>query len=165
MTGQNRVPNREGNSSPVWSSVCSCDEAERERGFTLLEVLVAMAIMTIGISSAILLFAAAASLQSQTVLVHRAADFASTIFSEIAAQLKSGVDLKKIAVKEAVHPDFPRFKYSVTIIPLDDFEDELFVCVDIFYLWRGERRSHRFSTVLLRYLGVDQIRPTSAPPR
>jgi prepilin-type N-terminal cleavage/methylation domain-containing protein len=152
MTGQSRYRNRDV-------------KPQKQSGFTLLEVLIAMAIMIVGISSALVLFSTAASLQGETTLLHRMSDLADTLFSETAAQLKSGVDLKAIAVKDATHPDFPRFKYSVTIIPLDDFEDELFVCADIYYLWRGEKRTYRFSTILLRYLGTDSIRPTSTPSK
>jgi len=138
-------------------------DSETSEGFTLLEVLIAMAIMTVGISSAILLFAGAASLQSQSALTYRLADFAVTLLSELETQLKSGADLSKVAVKDASHPDFPLFKYSITLIPLDDFEEELFVCVDIWWLYRGIKRNHRFTTVLLRRVGVETLRPQLSP--
>jgi len=121
-----------------------------KNGFTLIEMLVAVVILAIGLTSALFLFSAGLRNQAEAIIAHRAAELAETVIAETAAKLTTSADLKKLAKKHAIHPDFPNMRYSVHLLPLDDFAEEVLVAVDVEWMWRGRAVRRRFSTVLLR---------------
>ncbi len=137
----------------------------RAEGFTLLEVLVAMAVLTVGLTSAIYLFASAARLQTETATTQKVCALADSVFAELDTRLSPEADLAALAVKKKTHPDYPRFKYSIHIIPLDAAEYELFVVVEVFWRRHGEEKRRKFHTIMFRHLSYRDAYKGAAPSR
>lgn len=70
--------------------------AARERGFSLMEVLVAMVILTVGATSLIAVFAAAAATHKRSVDHTHAAVVAEEVLAEVQARYIPGVDLDEL---------------------------------------------------------------------
>ena len=138
--------------------------AKVRKGFTLIEMLIAVAVLAVGLTSALYLFSAAMRNQAEAILAQRAADLAEAVIAQLSANLTSSADLKKLAKKKASHPDFPNMRYSVHILPLDNEEQELLVAVDVEWVWRGRAIRRRFSTVLLRRLEHPLLRVKEESP-
>lgn len=131
-------------------------------GFTLVEILVALFVMLIGLSSAFALFAAATAMHKRALDQSTAAILADSIFSEVESKLTVGVEINKLARTGDTFPEFKGYSYDLELIPVDDNEDEIFVKVTIRWRKQGRERNQVFSTILIRHIpfkGRDPFAP------
>lgn len=119
-------------------------------GFTLIEILVALFVMLIGLSSAFALFAAATAMHKRATDQSMAAIMADSVFSEVESKLTSGVDISRIARLDAKFPKYEGYRYDLTLIPMDENEDEIYVRLAIRWSTQGKELSRVFSTILIR---------------
>jgi len=119
-------------------------------GFTLIEILVALFVMLIGLSSAFALFAAATAMHKRATDQSMAAIMADSIFSEVESRLTAGVDINRIARMDARFPKYEGYRYDLELIPLDANEDEIYARLSIRWNTQGKELSRVFSTILIR---------------
>jgi prepilin-type N-terminal cleavage/methylation domain-containing protein len=141
-------------------------------GFSLLEVLVALGIVTVGITAVLALFAAGVDVHKQAVDQSNAALAAQRLASEIEAkytlahidawkkaQAKKGKRrvrdsdyLKDVDDRKPVEiPGFPGYRYSVKYTPLDPEGNAVLARFKIFWLKGGGRAvAEVIPTVLLK---------------
>jgi prepilin-type N-terminal cleavage/methylation domain-containing protein len=141
-------------------------------GFTLIEVLVALAIMAVGSTAAIGLFTAATALHKRAVDQTSAALVASSAIDEVrgamtlgystaglermpaAAAAASGGAPVLIHRKNAVDPAYPGYAYDVLLTPLDaaDPEEADSFHVEVRVRWRtaGPGRVTEMHSVVTR---------------
>jgi type II secretion system protein I len=97
----------------------------RRDGFSLLEVLVAMVILTIGATSLIALFAAAAATHKRSVDRTKAAMIAEEILSEVKARYVPGIDLEELeaSLHSGIEETIEGYRWSVLLVrPADELE-------------------------------------------
>jgi len=97
----------------------------RRAGFSLLEVLVAMVILTIGATSLIALFAAAAATHKRSVDRTKAAMIAEVILSEVKARYTPGSDLEELeaSLHSGLDETIDGYRWSVLLVrPADEVE-------------------------------------------
>jgi len=129
-------------------------------GFSLLEVLIAMAVLTVGAGSLIALFAAASSTHRRSVDRTRAALVADEIVAQ--AQLLYSPDVKPEDLDAAMKTRLPEligdYRWEIkTFHPQGEGWTEAELWVHIAIRWRrsGKAREEEFDTVLLpRDVGV-----------
>ena len=118
-----------------------------KEGFTLVELLVALFIFTVGIVGVMALFTGAARTARRAQEETEAALVASSVAAELRSEVESG--RKIAAVVDRQHADFADYTYSVTSVQLDDEGMEFFV--EITVSWRrGGGRSEKFQTIIVR---------------
>lgn len=122
-----------------------------QAGFTLLEILVALAVFVVAVSSVMSLLLVAASSHKKAVDNTRVGMLAESVLADLEAQLKLGKGLLR-KTENAVHPDHPGLKYDVFADAIDD----VLVEVRIVVKWRreGVDREHAFETVLIGQVRV-----------
>ena len=118
-------------------------------GFSLLEILVAIIIFTIGLTSLLPLFTAGATSQKRSVDQTMISITAEQAVAEIQANLTTTTPRD---IKDAKITDYPNYSYDATFQPLN--KEATAFTVDITIKWpeKGKTRSEPFSTVLLRKL-------------
>jgi prepilin-type N-terminal cleavage/methylation domain-containing protein len=121
-------------------------------GFTLIEILVALFVMLIGLSSAFTLFAAATAMHKRATDQSMVAIMADSIFSEVESKLTSGVELSRISRSDARFPRYEGYRYDLLLVPMDDNEDEVYMRLSIRWKTQGKERSQVFSTILIRHI-------------
>jgi len=123
-------------------------------GFTLVEILVALFVMLIGLSSVFALFAAATALHKRATDNSTAAILSDCIFSEVATQLTSGVQVEKIRKYNAAFPGYEGYKYDVELVAIDMEEEqnanEFFIRLTIRWQKQGRERNQVFATIINR---------------
>ncbi|MHC5040638.1 MAG: type IV pilus modification PilV family protein [Planctomycetota bacterium] len=144
----------------------------RHAGFSLLEVLVALGIVTIGITAVLALFAAGVDVHKQAVDQSNAALAAQSLASEIEskytlAHIDAWKQKQKKKGKRRLHdtdylrdiddrkpvdiPGFPGYRYSVKYTPLDPEGNAVFARFRIFWRKGGGRAVvEDIPTVLLK---------------
>lgn len=161
----------------------------RVRGFTLLEIMVALGVFAIGASAAFALLVAAASAGRRAEHETNAALIAESELADLQADLLQDIDLTALrkadpqdpdapapagtnpatrwAFQDRVSPAYPDYKYDVAITPLDgpvpDQPWAYLVEVEVRWSERGRGRSKTFQTVLLRGL-THRDNPLPTPP-
>lgn len=117
----------------------------RARGFTLLEIMVALAIFAVAVTSVMTLLLVATSSHKRAADNTRAAMLAESVVADLAGEVRLGNPLR--ARKDVQVPEQPGMRYDVAIVPVDDFAASVVVTVR----WRreGRQREARFETVLL----------------
>jgi type II secretory pathway pseudopilin PulG len=123
-----------------------------ESGFTLLEIIVALALMMIGIASAFALFAAGTALHKRSVDQTNTALIAEQVFSDLDSKLTTGIDIAKLQKKGASLPEFRDYTYDLHLIPIDKNGEELYVDLTVRWKTRGKIREQTFSTIRIRSL-------------
>jgi len=123
-----------------------------ERGFTLVEILVALFVMLVGISSAFALFAAATALHKRATDQTSAAVIAESIFSQLQSELTAGVELSDIRKANLMPKGYEGYRHDIELVPIDPYENEIYVRLVITWLKRGTGREQEFSTILLRHV-------------
>lgn len=127
----------------------------RTRGFSLLEVVVALAILSLGITSAISLFAAATAAHRRAIHRTHAANLAEWAFADIESALTSGADPNVLAENpplEAIARDWPGYTIEVEFRPVAGAsgEDEILVEVLVGWLNRGREDRLEFQQIVTR---------------
>ncbi len=142
-----------------------CANPKQPKGFTLIEILVALFVLLIGLSSAFALFAAATAMHKRATDQSTAAIMSDSIFSQVESKLTAGVEITRIARTNADLPGYEGYKYDLELIPVDENENEIFVRLTILWRKQGRARSQVFSTILNRHIpfkGRDPYAPRSS---
>lgn len=123
-------------------------------GFTLIEILVALGVMILGMTSAFALFAAATAMHKHAVVQSTAAILADNIFSRVESELTAGADISRIAKTNADARDegYGGYTYDLELVPIDTQENEIYVRLTIKWRKEGKKRHQQFSTILLRHI-------------
>ena len=141
-------------------------------GFTLIEVLVALAIMAVGTTAAIGLFTAATALHKRAIDQATSAFLAQSALDEVRGHVTlswSAKALERVPAAQAqgaggapvlyyrkavVDPAYPGYAYDVLLTPLDDPEpdeaDTFHVEVRVKWKTAGPGRSSEFHSVVTR---------------
>jgi prepilin-type N-terminal cleavage/methylation domain-containing protein len=157
-------------------------------GFTLVEVLIALGIMSIGITAVIGVFTMATSTHKRAIDEASAALIAQSAVSEMRAELTARFDASALEVvgggppvgasgaaaggeapppvlafrKGARDPAFPGYSYDVLLTPLDAAKaadaDLFHVEVRVRWLATGKVRGETFHTVALRTVVARDLR-------
>jgi prepilin-type N-terminal cleavage/methylation domain-containing protein len=136
----------------------------RPGGFTLIEIIVALGIMAVGVTSALSLFTAATALHKRSLDKMNAAFMADTVMSEIEDRLMTagGADLNNSATGTV--PGFPGYEYEASFIPLDDAGLEYFVDCAISWKVKGVKQIEKFQTVLIKRISYRERNIEMARP-
>jgi prepilin-type N-terminal cleavage/methylation domain-containing protein len=125
----------------------------KRAGFTLLEIMVALGVMAVGISSVFALFAAATALHNRAVDEMNAALMADTVFGNIEARLFTAMTPVPAFINGSV-TSFPKHRYAVRLVPVDNTDwniaNEFFVECQITWNVKGKKRIEKFHTILCR---------------
>ncbi len=117
-----------------------------------MEILVALFVMLVGISSAFALFAAATALHKRATDQTSAAVIAESIFSQLQSELTAGVELGDIRKADLMPRGFEDYKYDLELVPVNEYEEEIFVKLTVTWRTRGTGRKQEFSTILIRHI-------------
>lgn len=118
-------------------------------GFTLVEVLVALFIFTVGIVGVMALFYGAARAGQMAKEETESALVGSSVIADLRSQAGAGAKLADQPARP--HPDYPKYDYSVSVIGLDEESREFYVEVLVRWHARGGRgREQKFGTIILR---------------
>jgi prepilin-type N-terminal cleavage/methylation domain-containing protein len=130
-----------------------CHDAIRG-GFSLIEVLIAMLILSVGAASILALFAAAASTHRRSVDRTHAALVAERVISEARAAYDFGKTAEEVLaeLKTRVPEEIEGYRHDIYLVHPDGpewAETELFARVTVRWRESGQERSESFNTVLL----------------
>ncbi|MBI4601674.1 MAG: prepilin-type N-terminal cleavage/methylation domain-containing protein [Planctomycetes bacterium] len=134
---------------------------QRTEGFSLLEVLIAMFILTIGAASLLSLFAAAASTHRRAVDRTRAALVAEQVLAEARDSYAHGAEPAEVsgALKARLPEDVGGYRWEALLVrPEGDewTESELFCRVTVRWKESGAERAESFHTVILPRRGAGE---------
>jgi prepilin-type N-terminal cleavage/methylation domain-containing protein len=127
----------------------------RRAGFSLIEVVVALAILSLGMTSAIALFAAATAAHRTAIHRSQAADLAEWALADIESALLLGADPAELVgapPTEAILRDWPGYRVEVRIQPAAGpaGEDEALVEIGIVWANRGRDQRLEFQQLVAR---------------
>jgi prepilin-type N-terminal cleavage/methylation domain-containing protein len=138
----------------------------RESGFTLVEVLIALAIMAVGVTAVIGVFLMATATHKRAVDETTSALFAETALAEVRGGLTASFDARRLPVaapgpppvlvwkKGGRDPVYPGYACDVYVTPIDDPDpdaaDAFHVEVHVRFLASGKERESVFRTVMVR---------------
>lgn len=117
-------------------------------GFTLIEVLIAVAILSLGMMGVLAVFAAATESHRRAVDGAEAAMIATSLAAEARARFREPGCL--VPVTDAAVPQRPRYRYDIEYIPLDADGDEVLMQIRVRWAERGRSAGLAFQTVLFR---------------
>jgi prepilin-type N-terminal cleavage/methylation domain-containing protein len=137
--------------------------ATRQAGFTIIEVVIAMGLFLIGMSSVLGLLAFGAALTRNAALASDAAAAAEGVMADLEERLfplvlvdGEWVAGEPLAIVDRPLPSHPGIVYSATAVPdpagVSRSSDTLEYKVDVTLTWRnsGQRRTRTFTTLMLR---------------
>lgn len=119
----------------------------RQAGFTLLEILVALGIFVVAVSSIVSLLLVAASSHKRAVDRTRAALLAEAVFADLEGQRRVGQPLQPITAGK--HPDFPGMFYDLELEFSQQVNTVARAKLTVRWQREGKRRTHLFETMLL----------------
>lgn len=141
------------------------------RGFSLLEIIVALGIFMVGAASVFSLFAVGAQAHKRAVDMSNAARAAEAIFAELEAKWTVVGDLQKRPTKGGAKggrkgdhdypvlasgkppwsvPGYPEYTYDIQYTPVDEEDNAVMTTVFIHWQRRGQARVETFRRLLLR---------------
>jgi len=120
----------------------------RNEGFTLVELLVAVFIFSVGIVGVLALFVGAAQSSRIAAEETEAALVAHSIVAELRSEVEAGRKITNVI--NVRHPDFPKFHYSVDAVALDKTGREFFVEITITVKRRSRAYNEKFRTIIVR---------------
>ncbi len=128
--------------------------AARE-GFSLIEVVVAIAILSLGLTSSIALFAAATAAHRKAIHRSQAAALAEWALADIESALLLGATPEQISANPptaAIARDWPGYTIEVKVIPAAGVtgEDEALLRIQVVWETRGRRESLEFEQIVAR---------------
>ena len=127
----------------------------RRRGFSLLEVLVALSILTLGITSVIGLFTAATAAHRRAIHRSHASALAEWALADIESALELGTEPEKIIESppvDVMKRDWPGYSVEVAMLPIagETGGDEILVEVSIVWQSRGDSSQLDFQQIVVR---------------
>ncbi len=126
--------------------ICGC--LRPSTAFTLIEILVAISILSIAMMGVMAVFASAARSHQRGVDGTEAAIIATGIAAEARAVFVERGSLVPV-LNNAVHGN-PRYFYDIEYIDLDKTGDEVMMRIRVGWSRRGRRTSEVFDTILMR---------------
>ena len=119
-------------------------------GFTLLEILIALMILSIGLASVFALYGTAAGALSRGVNEVTLSSCAQVILSELEAKTHPAA-LDLTSRRNQTHPAFPKqFTYDLDINPIAQNNTAYAVTLTIKWNYGAVKASEKFQTVILR---------------
>lgn len=115
--------------------------SDRCRGFSLLEVIVALAVLTLGISSALALFTAATAAHKRAVDRVNAAAIAEHVVAEVESALARGVTAESLATNPpvaAIERNWPGYEVVLAFVPVAGESEGDLVLLEVRVRWRSE---------------------------
>ena len=128
----------------------------RAGGFTLIEIMVALGIMAIGVTSALSLFAGATALHKRALDKMNSAFMADTVLSEVGDRLMTSTAADLGNSSAGVVPGFPGYEYKVTYTPLDDADQEWFLECEITWNVKGIKQIEKFQTIQIKHVSYKE---------
>ncbi len=127
---------------------------QKRRGFSLIEVLIAMVILGLGAASLVALFAAGSSIHKRSVDRTRAALVAERVFSEAGFVYTQGVSPGDVVAKlrQRLPEEIDGYRHEILAFHPDGDEwsdQEMYVQVEIRWKRSGRARAETFATILL----------------
>ncbi len=124
------------------------------RGFSLIEVLIAMVILGLGAASLVALFAAGSSTHKRSVDRTRAALVAERVFSEVGLVYIPGTSPDDVIgkLRQRLPEEIDGYRYEVLAFHPDGdgwSDQEMYVQVEIRWKRSGRARAETFATILL----------------
>ena len=146
---------RTGTASETGLEPGASTSQRRQRGFSLIEVVVAMAILSLGMTSAIALFTAATGAHRRAIHRSNAADLAEWAMADIESALRLGASPDQISESppaEAIARDWPGYVLEVELLPIGGAsgDDEILVEVEVTWQTRGRDQSIEFQQIVTR---------------
>ncbi len=125
-----------------------------KRGFSLIEVLIAMVILGLGAASLVALFAAGSSIHKRSVDRTRAALVAERVFSDAGLVYTQGVSPGAVVgkLRQRLPEEIDGYRHEILAFHPegDEWSDqELYVQVEIRWKRSGRARAETFATILL----------------
>ena len=124
-----------------------------DAGFTLIEVLVALGVLSLGIASAIALFAAATASHKRAIHRTNAAAMAEQALSDVETALATGAEamqLQEAPPFEGIRQDFPGYNISLRFLVGVEGADEILAEVTIGWVVGGRDRTEVFRQWMTR---------------
>lgn len=130
---------------------------QKNTGFTLVEVLVAMGVLMIGLTSALALIAAAASTHKKSIDQTNAAFIAEAVVASVEQRLHNVNKLDELMAADQQIAGYPLYRYSVFVHPLNQDQSEVLVAVSVYWDSGGRKLAKTYQTILLREIpALDQ---------
>lgn len=129
----------------------------RNQGFSLLEVVVALGVLTLGIASAISLYAAATAAHKRALNRMHAAAMAEYAFADLESALARGADplaLQETPPFEALRRDFPGYDLELQFLVPETGGDLLLAELTIHWMQRGQPHAELFRQFIAREVRV-----------
>ncbi|MEM7260703.1 MAG: prepilin-type N-terminal cleavage/methylation domain-containing protein [Planctomycetota bacterium] len=128
---------------------------DRQAGFSLLEIIIALGILAVGIASAIALFAAATAAHKRAIDRTHAAAIAEQTFADVESALARGVTPDEIAARpplEGIQENYPGYQVVIGFFEVSGptADDELLVEVRVQWSFRGGDREEIFQQLVVR---------------
>ena len=133
--------------------------ASSESGFLLLEVIVALGILSVGIAAAVSLFTAGTAAHSRAVDRIKSIEISESIFAAVEGALRDGADLDDIrngALLSRILMRWPgvTVDLSFATIPKPEFVDSVIVRMRISRMSRGQEIQESFEQIIARSRSV-----------
>ena len=122
------------------------------KGFSLLEVLVALGVLMIGLSSVFALMAAATATHKKSIDETNSAFVAQGVIADVAGKLSLAKKLEDLQVKGQRMVGYPFYSYDVYLEPVDQEGFEILVAVSIYWDQGGKKHAKTYQTILLKGL-------------
>lgn len=123
-------------------------EPSLEKGFTLIEILVALLILSIGLTSVFLLFTQALSVQEQSIGQTDAVHYAHSLFAETQSRLNQGAISIPSDGLESRGELNSRYRYQLHMTPVPEHRHLYRTEVTVFWNTQGNDQKQTFKTVL-----------------
>ncbi len=135
-----------------------------QQGFSLLEVVVALGILIVGVSSAISLFAAGTAAHSRAVDRVRSIEVCEVVFASLEGALRDGATLTQIINDPPWQPSLVRWPgievaLEYGTIDKEEYTDLLLVEIHIRWISRGQEAQEVFHQLVPRMRSVRLERP------
>ncbi|MFQ5653649.1 MAG: prepilin-type N-terminal cleavage/methylation domain-containing protein [Planctomycetota bacterium] len=127
----------------------------RQAGFSLLEVIVALAILTLGVTSAMALFTAATAAHKRAIDRTHAASIAEQAFADIESALLRGASPEEISQNPpfaTIRRNWPGYEVQARVFDVAGATagDEILVEIRVHWRYRGQDRQQTFQQIIAR---------------
>ncbi|MEE2890244.1 MAG: prepilin-type N-terminal cleavage/methylation domain-containing protein [Planctomycetota bacterium] len=131
----------------------------KDAGFTLLEVIIALGIMTVGMTVAISLFTAATAAHRRAVDRVRAIEVSEQVFASLEGAIRDGATVTDLIARPPWSDSLGRWpgvavEVRYGTIPKEQYIDELMVEVHVQWISRGLDAEEVFQQIVARTRSV-----------